>query len=102
MEGITSHSFIQTGICDEFDRICKNCFCLLPHCGCATPFNINFESYHFTSTSGNFQQSQHLQMHVDIHESLYDEVFYSSTSESGGFQQKCEPLINNEIWLERE
>ena len=59
-----------------------------PQCGCATPFNINFQFDDFTSTSENLQETQHLKMHVDIHENLYDGVFYSSTSESGGVQQK--------------
>ena len=40
MEGVTSHSFIQSGTCDEFDRICKNFFCFLPHCCCITPLTL--------------------------------------------------------------
>ena len=80
-----SHSFIQSGTCDEFDRICKNCFCLLPHCSCVTPFNIDFEPDNFC-----FQETQHIQTYADIHENQYDKFVYSSTSESGGFQQKLE------------
>ena len=86
MEGGKVSSFIHSGTCDEFDRICKNCFCILPHCSCATLFNIDFEPVHFTSTSENFQETQHIQTHADIHENHYNEIFYSSTSKSGGVQ----------------
>ena len=41
-------------------------------------------------------------MHIDIPENIFDEVFYSSTSESGGVQRKCEPVLHNETWGERE
>ena len=63
--------------------------CRLPHCSCATPFNINFEPDNFTSTGENFKEAQHIQTYSDIHENHYDEIFYSSTSESGG-DKNCE------------
>ena len=77
-------------------------FLPLPHCGCATPLHNNFKSDNFTFTIENFQDTQHLQMHADIHENLYDELFYSSTFESGGVKQTCEPILNNKTWRQRE